>query len=487
MALSKSLGIDPYACTPNGLQKNFTNIIREFVENSSRIIRFRLTANLSTGEDAAAVILSANGSTYVVGDACHVFDHYELTTEGSSRGMWQGVTDMEGFAKVRETSASTGRIEADIIWMEQYAGAIEFTLTSTFSAGVASATVTASWCQGVHPGDTVNVHDDQDLFAAAVIGDKGKAWRSEYAAETTPQTPYYKCLIVLPAGGGSGTSRPIVRFQLTAALETGGSAAAVIRTQAAGSYSSGAAITVYDWYGISGGGRGMFESPSGHEGYAQQREGSTTNYDIIWMETYAWHIEFTLETDMTANGEGEYTADALVTRSYEQGIDPGANVTVRDRKGLFPQAKAGAHGHARKEEYYNGTATVPEYQVIQCQQVALIGRALLAEKMCEAGVFAITDFEPMSMSPFSQNIEPTEVYNDLAHKAKSGDPIVVAWDETLDAYLVIDVRKYEITVGLTSWDEGAKCIVTTRYEIAAEICEDVQDGNVICFENCANQ
>lgn len=480
--IPKSLRIDPFACTPSGLRDNFTSIVREFVENGSKVVRFRLTANLSTGEDAAAVILTANGNTYVEGDVIQVFDHYEQTTQapGNTRGQFTGITGQEGFAKLRETSVTTGRIEGDIIEMEHWADKIEFTLTSTFTAGVASATVSASW-HGNAPTSPLNVHDDLDNYSWAQIGDKGVASRSEYATETTPATPYYKVIELLPDadGGDPFANGGLVFYVLTADLEAGGSATATV---IAGDAPVSTAITVVDRQGATH--RGMWEAPSGTTGWAKRRSTLTGNYDIIWQSPHAWHIEFTLETDMTANGEGEYTADALVTRSYEQGIDPGANVTVRDRKGIFPQAKAGAHGHARREEYYNGTAAAPEYEVIQCQQVALTGRALLTEKMCEAGEFGITDFVPMSMSPFNQNITPTTAFNDLGHKGRINDIVILAWDEALDAYVIIDVSKEEISVGLTSWDDSAKCIVTTRYEIAAETCEDVEGGTVICFAPC---
>lgn len=153
----------------------------------ARLRRFQLTEDLNTGASAAAVLREWDGTQYVDGDEITVWDWWSLP---GGRGMWQGVAPMEGWAMKVENEES----DYDIVWMEQGAYTLEFTLTSDFTAGVATATVTASWEQGVHPGDTITVHDDLGEFTDAITDCKGVAMRSEYADPTTPDTPYYKVI-----------------------------------------------------------------------------------------------------------------------------------------------------------------------------------------------------------------------------------------------------------------------------------------------------
>lgn len=157
------------------------------------VVRFKLTATLTSSGSAAAVIRTFNGTTYVDDAAIVVFDWYSITTQspGSTRGMWRGIAGMEGFALKREVPSSSSQEEYDIIWMEQYARVIEFTLTENMgysTASQASANVDSAFFQGISVGSTTTIHDDQDLFPRALSGAKGVAIRSEY---TTDQ-PYFK-------------------------------------------------------------------------------------------------------------------------------------------------------------------------------------------------------------------------------------------------------------------------------------------------------
>jgi hypothetical protein len=358
----KSLGINPEPCTQQQVNGNFQNIINEFVTNRSgtRPIRFRLTANLDTGSNAAAVRLTYDGANYVAGNAIQVFDFQGLSPTGSAgRGMFQAASGAEGWAVRREVPVVAGREEYEVVWMEQYAWAIEFTLTSTFTAGVATATVDASWMQGISPGATVSVHDDQGNFTSAAVGDKGTALRTEYATPTAPAVPYYK-VVFLPTAGSGGSGTGVARFALTASLTTGSNASAVIRTWNGAAYVDGDAITVHDWYGTSGGGRGMWHAATGAEGWASRREGSATDYDILWMEQYADAIEFTLTSAFSGG-----IASATVDESWGQGIAPGATLNVHDDNDNFINAAIGDKGTALRSEYASpGTPATPYYKVV---------------------------------------------------------------------------------------------------------------------------
>ena len=112
--------------------------------------------------------------------------------------MWQAVANMEGWAFLRESQDAVSGPEPepqyDIIWMEQYARFVHFTLTQDMGAGSsqsASANVNASWDQGVEPPSTITVHDLTDQFKDAVEGCQGIAVRSEYADPNNPDEPYY--------------------------------------------------------------------------------------------------------------------------------------------------------------------------------------------------------------------------------------------------------------------------------------------------------
>lgn len=168
------------------------------VGQDSNVKRFRLTADLSTGGNAAANVLSFNGTTYVTGAACYVFDWYSLTAgaPGLSRGMWQGKNGMEGIGLKREVPSVPGQLQYDIIWMEEYAWDCEVTLTSdpTFSgtdyasSWTATADVDKSFHQGVSPGSSITIHDDQNMFPFAKAVAKAKVIRTEHEGSQ----PYYK-------------------------------------------------------------------------------------------------------------------------------------------------------------------------------------------------------------------------------------------------------------------------------------------------------
>lgn len=161
---------------------------------AAKVVRFRLTADLSNGGSAAAVLLRFDGTTYQVGAACYVFDWWAIAVGISTRGMWQGKNGMEGIALQREVPSVPGQLQYDIIWMETYAWSLENTggataLGGSGGAGASGFTTTAAFEQGVDPG-TITLHDDQNFFPRSLPGAKAKSVRTEYEAAN----PYYKAL-----------------------------------------------------------------------------------------------------------------------------------------------------------------------------------------------------------------------------------------------------------------------------------------------------
>jgi hypothetical protein len=128
------------ACYDDELQRYRIVTMRQ----SSPVHRFKLTEDLETGGSAEAVLRIWNGEEYIDGDEITVWDWWGISQNG--RGMWQATSNAEGWAIRREVNANPeGAPEYDIVWMEQFAKAVEFTLTTGFVSGEASATVTASW------------------------------------------------------------------------------------------------------------------------------------------------------------------------------------------------------------------------------------------------------------------------------------------------------------------------------------------------------
>src|SRR5262249_15813368 len=83
----------------------------------------------------------------------------------------------------------------------------------------------------------------------------------------------------------------IVRFKLTATVELGGAATAVIRKwdptagSGSGGYVNGDAISVKDWFGAIGN-PGEWQAPSGYYGYAVKLS-DKDEYQILYMEHQA--------------------------------------------------------------------------------------------------------------------------------------------------------------------------------------------------------
>lgn len=263
--------------------------------DAQAVRRFRLTTNLSNGGEAAAVLRIWNGDAYVDGAAITVVDWYGVSQGG--RGMFQGVTGMEGFCYRRELGA-----KYDIIWMEQYAFGIEFTLLSRFVDGEATALVEYSWHQGIAPGQVVVVHDDTGRFTNAVPGNKGTAWRSEYMDAGNPANPWYKvvhCQVVWAIG-----------FTLLSDMFAGAAVATV--TSSTDGDISGDEVIVYDLADTHQ------VALTGAKGTALCDNGDLTSWRVVDCEQVALFASATL---------GETVCDPSVGRLYliyDFGVHPTA-------------------------------------------------------------------------------------------------------------------------------------------------------------------
>jgi hypothetical protein len=192
------LGLTGLQGDPLHLQRRWPDGLWEIINcpplgsgSGTPVIYFKTTLPLHIGGSTSAVRLERQGGTFAQTDSVQVFDSYAYA---GGRGMWCGPTGLKGMGRQREDNQS----HYDIIWMEQHARFIFFQLTEDMGATTsqeATATVVYSFGQGVSPGATVTVHDDNNKFKYAIAGSWGFAVRDEYKNTTTPATPYYSVVI----------------------------------------------------------------------------------------------------------------------------------------------------------------------------------------------------------------------------------------------------------------------------------------------------
>jgi hypothetical protein len=144
----------------------------------SSLVRFELTSPLSLGSNASAKLLQPSAIGTGIWEAVtpqvdiRVYDAYDPD------GMWAAPSGSWGLATPREQEYSAGVAAYDIVWMEQSAGAIQFTSLQHMGATFANQmNVTVNWYdhQGINPGETIYVRDPQGQFPDVHQGAKGTA------------------------------------------------------------------------------------------------------------------------------------------------------------------------------------------------------------------------------------------------------------------------------------------------------------------------
>lgn len=312
-------------------------------------------------------------------------------------------------------------------------------------------------------------------------------------------------------------SEGIIRFRLKEDLETGKSAKAVRIVKAANGYQEKEAIRVFDWYTTP---RGMWQAKEtpGYglmtEGFAMRREvqpaavagvAPPPEYDVVWMETYAWTIEFELVQNMAggdlAAGKGN-VGRAMVLSAYEQGKDPSdanGRVLVFDDQILFPYALKGCRGIATRSEF---GPFQPYYKIVQCQQQGFLATAELYESTCTAVVpggavkikketFFITTFSPFNAYPVPI---PEEVDNPYKHSAPENFKVSLRFKPAIAAggagglgrWIIDDIEKRELQPVTGNRIEGM-CFKEDLQLIATEFCAPDTDRTWHCGTNCTGE
>lgn len=331
--------------------------------------------------------------------------------------------------------------------------------------------------------------DDHDTLAGQVDGIQhefyGPARLSGVSTSGGTLLPVY-----LVRKGGEDGNR-VVKFKLTGDLDTGTSADAVLRAWNGAAYADGAAITVHDWYGIAL--RGMWQGISGMEGVALKRENATGEYNIVWMEQYAYSLEFELLEDMGATVANQ--ASATVLSSWGQGLEPGSTVTVHDDIGEFTDAIAGCRGYASRSEYADPiTPDTPYYKVVESQRVIQFAEATLTNNMCGTAP-EFSSWTKLPNGQFTQDVADlaTDVVksNPYVHYGQVGDKVLMKRRLKTKAggdweFDVVNVTKKAKTIPTEiRFNQATKCIEYKQRQIAFESCEDQSDWlELICGEEC---
>jgi Phage Tail Collar Domain len=388
------------------------------------IVRFRLTATLSLGGTAAAVIQQWNpaagggAGAYVDAAAITVVDYFGAI---GGPGEWQALNGYYGYAALLPD-----KNEYQILYMEHVAEFAAFTLTGNMTTGSATATFDSFW-RGRSVGGDGFVYDRQNLYASARTGDKGIAcW--------DPSTTQY---VIVDMGRSS--SEPVL-FYLNATLAQGGSADATLRVWNVGAgawQATGADVTVWDSSDlappdplpVSTLGVAFLSSQSGR-------------YEIIALPGSGGPTIVRFKTTTTLALGGTASANVQTWDSGSSAYVDGATITVVDfygslgRRGKF-QAPSGFYGYAIKFADKN------EYQILDMERIALFATATLNENMGAttaglAGCSFSTIWEGQALATGAASVLDTlSIYGSL----KAGDSVMAVWDDGAAAYRIVDAKQ----------------------------------------------
>lgn len=153
---------------------------------------------------------------------------------------------------------------------------------------------------------------------------------------------------------------------------------------------------------------------------------------------YAWLIGFTIsETtgglmrDSTFAGTGMFATVDYIADGSTPPLNGDSELIVYDDQDMAPLAVRNCKGWAWRNEHLGATET-PRYQIIACDQMAVQGRAILAQTMEGFLDFdvAIHSFQPDSEQPLgAMPIAPyaSHAFNPHGRRAPNGTPVLLRW------------------------------------------------------------
>lgn len=263
---------------------------------------------------------------------------------------------------------------------------------------------------------------------------------------------------------------PIVRFKLTQSLTIGGSAEAVLRTFNGTTYVDGQTIKVFDWWGVSQEGRGMWHAPAepDMEGWAVRREvfeepeepeepeeeeeeeeERLAEYDIIWMEQLGRFIMGLSTENMDESEPREIAIDRQET--WMQGIPPAEQLNVHDKYSMFQDVLRDAICMCVRDEYEEENPNEPYYRIVNSDRACMLCIVELAANLCETIEINTQNINFLKVGPFVTEMDPEnigDVSNPLNHGGSNGDrALLLRINNTRPFHwIIIDVAKHEIKI-----------------------------------------
>jgi hypothetical protein len=302
----------------------------------------------------------------------------------------------------------------------------------------------------------------------------------------------------------AGSTASLTRFRLTADLELGSNADAIILTWNGDTdtwVAGSTTISVYDWFNTVPipFRTGQFKGFINYEGMASFRESANAGqgetkdkYDIVWMERKAEWVTFRLLEQIDAQDvpfEAEYEFDIDQTNhGFSRGRDPNPDafvIDVYDVTGTFLNCPVDAIGIAK----YNDR--LDRYEIVRCQNTMIRGSGTLGSDMCgespndQVG-FAWDEGFTHGEHMLEPSPIPSVALNPCQHKGEAGDTILVEQDLLSLEWRIYDVTKKSVdNVVNVFWDAGSACLRQTKQSQAVEYCDtDYITEDIVCFIEC---
>lgn len=310
----------------------------------------------------------------------------------------------------------------------------------------------------------------------------------------------------------AGEASRVVQFRLKEDLKPGKGAKAkrIVLNVATGKYEEKEDIRVLDWYSTK---PGMWSAPwqrgkdgvdkfciegfaiargtefrepssSGNQSQSEAKKKPLPEYDIVWMETLAWTIEFELTQDMQGK-----SSKGTVLAFYEQGKDPSSDqkpIDLHDDNDAFPLALKGGKGTAIRSEH----AGLSYYKIVQVQQMGFLAICESTADICNGAPiphhkpsFKIISPSPFNLRPLDANL-PAAIQNPRNHSVATGAEFLAEYNAKDKQWEVADARKYPLLVVVGSRLQG-NCLQNQLQRIVTEHrCEDPYWETWHCGTEC---
>lgn len=340
--------------------------------------------------------------------------------------------------------------------------------------------------------------DKLDTHASLLTGSHENATGYAIEASESETVPEGSIVWMMPGTSADyyvfkfGVADSLIRFELTEALDLGGSALAVLLEWDGTEWvATENEIKVWDDMFDPG----MFAGEEGYRGFAisrppveeeteeeEEEEELPPDYDIVQMEQIAAWIHF---KSLGAFGYGGPATqfDATVIAYDHQGKDPGSTVSVH-RKDDDTLQWIDMIGDCYGQAFYDYSEK--KYYIASVERLAFRATATLTANMCGSSA-SITSFTVRKWGQHTKapTTTPTSVSNPWGHVAKSGDQVLLERTDTAgSSWEVVNVKKHSIEVQVDTrinafdLEKKLKTIVVERCESDVPDWTLVQEGAI---------